>query len=79
MKNKNIKTLFAFVPATLVGLFLLNSFVLKDGDADKVIKNKLGYVNIAFSSLQGLRHGTLRYTILTSASGSNHLLIWWNW
>lgn len=35
MKNKKMKRLFVFVPAILMGLFLLNSFVLKGNEAKK--------------------------------------------
>jgi photosystem II stability/assembly factor-like uncharacterized protein len=48
-----MKRLFVFVPAILLVLFLLNSFVLKEKDAAKVIRNKLGLVNIVFKSTDG--------------------------
>src|SRR6188768_788570 len=44
---------FVFVPAILLVLFLLNSFVLKEKDAAKVIRNKSGLVNIVFKSTDG--------------------------
>ena len=48
-----MKRLFVFVPAILLVLFLLNSFVLKEKDAAKVIRNKLGLVNTVFKSTDG--------------------------
>ena len=48
-----MKRLFVFVPAILLVLFLLNSFVLKEKDAAKVIRNKSGLVNIVFKSTDG--------------------------
>ena len=47
-----MKRLFVFVPAVLLALFLLNSFVLKK-DAAKVIRNKSGLVNTVFKSTDG--------------------------
>ena len=48
-----MKRLFVFVPAILLVLFLLNSFVLKGKNATKVIRNKSGLVNIVFKSTDG--------------------------
>ncbi|SDG15281.1 WD40/YVTN/BNR-like repeat-containing protein [Chitinophaga filiformis] len=48
-----MKRLFVFVPAGLLVLFLLNSFVLKERDAAKVIRNKSALVNIVFKSTDG--------------------------
>jgi len=48
-----MKRLFVFVPAILLVLFLLNSFVLKEKDAAKIIRNKSGLVNIVFKSTDG--------------------------
>ena len=48
-----MKRLFVFVPAILLVLFLLNSFVLKEKDAAKVIRNKSGLVNTVFKSTDG--------------------------
>ncbi len=48
-----MKRLFVFVPAGLLVLFLLNSFVLKEKDAAKVIRNKSGLANIVFKSTDG--------------------------
>lgn len=48
-----MKRLFAFVPAILLVVFLLNSFVSKGKDAPKVIKNKLGRVNAVLKSIDG--------------------------
>ena len=48
-----MKRLFVFVPAILLVLFLLNSYVLKEKDADKVIKNKLGTINPVLKSTDG--------------------------
>ena len=48
-----MKRLFVFVPAILLVLFLLNSFVLKEKDAAKVIRNKSGLANIVFKSTDG--------------------------
>jgi photosystem II stability/assembly factor-like uncharacterized protein len=55
MKNKKMKRLFVFVPAILVGLFLLNSFVLKEKKAgEKTTKGtKSGPVPIVFRSTDG--------------------------
>lgn len=47
-----MKRLFVVVPAILLGLFLFNSFVLKE-DAAKVIKNKSGLVNSVLKSTDG--------------------------
>ena len=52
-KFKKMKRLFVFVPAILLVLFLLNSFVLKEKDAAKIIRNKSGLVNIVFKSTDG--------------------------
>ena len=52
-KFKKMKRLFVFVPAILLVLFLLNSFVLKEKDASKIIRNKSGLVNIVFKSTDG--------------------------
>ena len=48
-----MKRLFVFVPAILLVLLLINSFVLKEKDAGKVIRNKSGLVNIVFKSTDG--------------------------
>jgi photosystem II stability/assembly factor-like uncharacterized protein len=48
-----MKKIFVLVPAILLVLFLLNSFVLKEKDAAKVIRNKSGLVNIVFKSTDG--------------------------
>src|SRR5687767_12570949 len=48
-----MKRLFVFVPAILLVLFLFNSFVLKEKDAAKVIRNKSGRVNTVFKSTDG--------------------------
>ncbi|MEO5684428.1 MAG: hypothetical protein ABIQ88_17440 [Chitinophagaceae bacterium] len=48
-----MKRLFVFVPAILLVLFLLNSFLLKEKDAAKVIRNKPGLVDIVFKSTDG--------------------------
>ncbi len=48
-----MKRLVVFVPAILLVLFLLNSFVLKEKDAAKVIRNKSGLVNTVFKSTDG--------------------------
>jgi photosystem II stability/assembly factor-like uncharacterized protein len=48
-----MKRLFVFVPAILLVLFLLNSFVLKEKDAAKVIRNKQGLGNTVFKSTDG--------------------------
>jgi photosystem II stability/assembly factor-like uncharacterized protein len=48
-----MKKIFVLVPAILVVLFLLNSFVLKEKDVAKVIRNKSGLVNTVFKSTDG--------------------------
>ena len=48
-----MKKLFVLVPAILLVFFLINSFVLKEKDAAKVIRNKLGLVNTVFKSTDG--------------------------
>ena len=48
-----MKKLFVFVPAILLVLFLFNSFVLKEKDAAKVIRNKSGLVKAIFKSTDG--------------------------
>jgi photosystem II stability/assembly factor-like uncharacterized protein len=55
MKNKKIKKLFVFVPAILLVLFLLNSFVLKEKEAgEKTTEGaKSGLLNIVFRSTNG--------------------------
>jgi photosystem II stability/assembly factor-like uncharacterized protein len=55
MKNKRMKKLFVFVPATLLVLFLLNSFVLKEKEAEKKPTEgaKSGILNIVFRSTDG--------------------------
>jgi len=55
MKNKKIKRLFVFVPAVLLVLFLLNSFVLKEKKAwEKTTKGtKSAPVTIVFRSADG--------------------------
>jgi photosystem II stability/assembly factor-like uncharacterized protein len=70
-----MKKLFVFVPAILLVLFLLNSFVLKEKDEGKMIRNKSGFVNTVFKSTDGGQ--TWQETSETppeierSASGSN--------
>jgi len=54
MKSEKIKKLFAFVPAALLVLFLLNSFVLKEKKTrEKTIKTKSGVANIVLRSADG--------------------------
>src|SRR5476649_602566 len=55
MKNKKMKRLFVFVPALFLVLFLLNSFVIKEGKAgEKTTKGtKAGHVTIIFRSTDG--------------------------
>lgn len=48
-----MKKLFVFIPAILLVLFLINSFVLKEKEAAKVIKNKSELVNIVLKSTDG--------------------------
>ena len=48
-----MKKLFVLVPGILLVLFLINSFVLKEKDAAKIIRNKSGLVNIVFKSTDG--------------------------
>src|SRR5215217_580420 len=48
-----MKRLLVFVPAILLVLFLLYSFVLKEKNAAKIIRNKSGLVNIVFKSTDG--------------------------
>jgi len=50
-----MKRLFVFIPATLLVLFLLNSFVLKEKEAEKKTTecSKPGPVNIVFKSTDG--------------------------
>jgi photosystem II stability/assembly factor-like uncharacterized protein len=48
-----MKRLFVFVAAILLVLFLFNSFVLKEKDAAKIIRNKSGRVNTVFKSTDG--------------------------
>jgi len=48
-----MKKIFVLVPAILLVLFLLNSFVLKEKEAAKVIRNKSGLVNTVFKSTDG--------------------------
>src|SRR5215207_9724550 len=52
-KFKKMKRLIVSVPATLLVLCLLNSYVLKEKDAAKVIRNKSALVNIVFKSTDG--------------------------
>ncbi len=55
-KFKKMKKLFVFVPAILVGLFLLNSFVLKEKEAKKrlITEGKSSAIaNIIFKSTDG--------------------------
>src|SRR5215216_4336543 len=52
-KFKKMKRLLVFVPAILLALFLLYSFVLKEKNAAKVIRNKSGLANIVFKSTDG--------------------------
>jgi len=55
MKNRKMKRLFVFVPAILLVLFLLNSFVLKEKKTiDKTKKGaKSAYVPVIFRSTDG--------------------------
>ncbi|HTK21840.1 MAG TPA: hypothetical protein VL442_20125, partial [Mucilaginibacter sp.] len=55
MKNKKMKRLFVFVPAIVLALLLLNSFVPKEKKArDKTIKgSKSVYVPVIFRSTDG--------------------------
>ncbi|QEM09055.1 WD40/YVTN/BNR-like repeat-containing protein [Mucilaginibacter rubeus] len=55
MKNQKVKKLFVFVPAILLVLFLLNSFVLKEKEAGKkkTEGTKSGLLNIVFRSTDG--------------------------
>src|SRR4051812_27390737 len=55
MKNKKMRRSFVFVPATLLVLFLLNSFVLKEKKAwDKTTKAiKTDHATIIFRSTDG--------------------------
>jgi photosystem II stability/assembly factor-like uncharacterized protein len=55
MKNEKMKKLFVFVPAVLLVLFLLNSFVLKEKKAGKKTteETKTGLLNIVFRSTDG--------------------------
>ncbi|WP_448699380.1 WD40/YVTN/BNR-like repeat-containing protein [Mucilaginibacter sp. AW1-3] len=55
MKNEKMKKLFVFVPAALLALFLLNSFVLKEKEAGKKTTEgtKSGLLNIVFRSTDG--------------------------
>jgi photosystem II stability/assembly factor-like uncharacterized protein len=48
-----MKRLSVFVPFILLAIFLLNSFVLKEKDAGKVIKNKKALRNTVFKSTDG--------------------------
>lgn len=48
-----MKKLLVFVPVILLVLLLLNSYVLKQKDAAKVIRNKAGLVNTVFKSTDG--------------------------
>jgi photosystem II stability/assembly factor-like uncharacterized protein len=48
-----MKKLFVFVLATLLVLFLLNSFVLKEKDLANLFRNKSGLVNTVFKSTDG--------------------------
>jgi photosystem II stability/assembly factor-like uncharacterized protein len=48
-----MKKIYVLVPAILLVLYLLNSFVLKEKDAAKVIRNKSGLVNTVFKSTDG--------------------------
>jgi photosystem II stability/assembly factor-like uncharacterized protein len=50
---KKMKKLFVLVPAILLVLFLLISFVLKEKDAAKIIRNKSGLANTVFKSTDG--------------------------
>jgi photosystem II stability/assembly factor-like uncharacterized protein len=55
MKNEKMKKLFVFVPAVLLALFLLNSFVLKEKEAGKKTTEgtKSGLLNIVLRSTDG--------------------------
>lgn len=57
MKNKKLKKVFVFVPVTLLVLFLLNSFVLKEKEAVKKTKEgvKSAPLNVVFRSADGGR------------------------
>jgi len=48
-----MKRSFVFVPAILLVLFLLNSFVPKEKDEAKVIRTNSGLVNTVFKSIDG--------------------------
>jgi photosystem II stability/assembly factor-like uncharacterized protein len=48
-----MKRSFVLVPVILPVLFILNSFMPKEKDAAKVIRNKLGLVNTVFKSTDG--------------------------
>ncbi|MGY3215055.1 hypothetical protein [Mucilaginibacter sp. HD30] len=48
-----MKRLFAFVPAMMVALFLLNSFVLKEKDAARIYKYKPGRITTVLKSIDG--------------------------
>ena len=51
-KFKKMKRIFVFVPAILLVLFLLNSFLLKEKDA-AAIRNRSGLANTVFKSTDG--------------------------
>src|SRR6187402_3151 len=56
MKNRKMKGLFVFVPATLLVLFLLNAFVPKETEATKKpikVGKSSGIANIIFKSADG--------------------------
>ncbi|MEO3407666.1 exo-alpha-sialidase [Mucilaginibacter sp. CAU 1740] len=55
MKNQKLKKLFVFIPACLLGLFLLNSFVLKEKEAKKsaTAVAKSAPLNIVYRSANG--------------------------
>ncbi|WP_336518546.1 sialidase family protein [Pollutibacter soli] len=48
-----MKKLLVFVPAILLVLFLLNSFMQKEKDATKVVRNNSGLENTVFKSTDG--------------------------
>jgi photosystem II stability/assembly factor-like uncharacterized protein len=52
-KFNKMKRLLVIVPAILLVLFLINSFILKEKDGAKIICNKSGLVNIVFRSTDG--------------------------
>jgi photosystem II stability/assembly factor-like uncharacterized protein len=53
LKNKKMKKLFVFVPAILLVVFLLNSFVLKEKEKTTTKGTKSGLLNIIYRSADG--------------------------